>query len=146
MNTHSLVQFPEEQPASSAIGNCLAGTDEDRPRLLELRTESGTIYVCPSKWQRLRLLWTFRHFHVLPQQILSRRDQHLIEKLSRSAVITPALPVPRSAVLGVVEKPRVKPLAAAPHVVTMPTERKAPQTPPAAAFVPGLPTPGQHQR
>jgi hypothetical protein len=94
----------------------------------------------------LRLLWTFRHFHVLPQQILSRRDQHLIEKLSRSAVITPAGTVPRSAVLGVVEKPRVKPMAAAPHVVTMPTERKAPQTMPAAGFVPGLPTPGQHQR
>lgn len=146
MNTHFLVQFPEEHPTPSSISSCLAGTEEDRPHLLELRTESGPIYVCPSKWQRLRLLWTFRHFHVLPQQILSRRDQHLIEKLRRSAVITPALPVPRSAILGVVEKPRVKPMAAAPHVVTMRTERKAPQTSPAVTFVPGLPTPGQHQR
>jgi hypothetical protein len=146
MNTHFLVQFPEEHPTPSSISSCLAGTEEARPHLLELRTESATIYVCPSKWQRLRLLWTFRHFHVLPQQILSRRDQHLIEKLSRSAVITPAQPVPRSAVLGVVEKPRVKPMAAAPHVVTMRTERKALQTSPAATFVPGLPTPGQHQR
>ena len=119
MNTHSLVQFPEEQPTSSAISSCLAGTEEDRPRLLELRTESGTLYICPSKWQRLRLLWTFRHFHVLPREVLSRRDQHLIEKLSRSAVITPAQPVPRTAILGVVEKPRIKPMGSAPRVVTM---------------------------
>lgn len=146
MNTHSLVEFPEEQPTTSGISSCLAGTDENRAQLLELRTESGTLYVCPSKWQRLRLLWTFRHFHVLPQQVLSRRDQHLIDKLSRSAVITPAQPVPRSAVLGVVEKPRIKPIGSAPHVVTMPAERKAPQTLPVTPFVPGLPTPGQHQR
>ena len=145
MNTHSLVQFPEEQSYPSGISSCLAGTDEDRAQLLELRTESGTLYVCPSKWQRLRLLWTFRHFHVLPQQVLSRRDQHLIEKLSRSAVITPSQPVPRSAVLGVVEKPRLKPPAAAPHVVTMRPERKALQTLPVNPL-PGLPTPGHHQR
>jgi hypothetical protein len=146
MNTHSLVQFPEEQPTASGISSCLAGTDENRPRLLELRTESGTLYICPSKWQRLRLLWTFRHFHVLPREVLSRRDQHLIEKLSRSAVITPSQPVPRTAVLGVVEKPRIKPMGAAPHVVTMRTERKAPQTSPVTPLVPGLPTPGHHQR
>jgi Gram-negative bacterial TonB protein C-terminal len=146
MNTHSLVQFPEEQHTPSAISSCLAGTDENRARLLELRTESGTLYICPSKWQRLRLLWTFRHFHVLPQQVLSRRDQHLIEKLSRSAVITPAQPVPRSAVLGVVEKPRIKSMGAAPHVVTMRTERKTPQPSPVSPLIPGLPTPGHHQR
>src|SRR5271156_2693459 len=146
MNTHSLVQFPEEQPASSAISSCLAGTDENRPQLLELRTESGTLYICPSKWQRLRLLWTFRHFHVLPQQVLSRRDQHLIEKLSRSAVITPAQPVPRTAILGVVEKPRIRPLGSAPRVVTMRAERTAPPTPPVSSLIPGLPSPGLHQR
>jgi hypothetical protein len=146
MTTHSLFQFPEEQPAPSTISTCLAGIDEDRPRLLELRTESGTLYICPSKWQRLRLLWTFRHFHVLPREVLSRRDQHLIEKLSRSAVITPSQPIPRTAILGVVEKPRIKPMASAPRVVAMPSERKAPQTVPAGPLVPGLPSPGLHQR
>jgi hypothetical protein len=143
MNTH-LVQFPEEQHTPSAISSRLAGTDENRAQLLELRTDSGTLYVCPSRWQRLRLLWTFRHFHVLPQQVLSRRDQHLIEKLSRSAVIIPAQPVPRNAVLGVVEKPRVKPMGTAPQVVTMRTKRKAPS--PVRPLIPGLPTPGHHQR
>jgi hypothetical protein len=146
MTTHSLFQFPEDQPTPSTSSSCLAGTDEDGARLLELRTESGTVYVCPSKWQRLRLLWMFRHFHVLPREVLSRRDQHLIEKLSRSSVITPAQPVPRTAVLGVVEKPRIKPMGSAPRVVTMPTERKGPQSPPVNPLVPGLPSPGQHQR
>jgi Gram-negative bacterial TonB protein C-terminal len=144
MNTHPLVQFPEGQ--HSPISSCLADTDENRARLLELRTESGTLYVCPSKWQRLRLLWMFRHFHVLPQQVLSRRDQHLIEKLSRSAVITAAQPVPRNAVLGVVEKQRIKSMGAAPHVVAMRTERKAAQTSRVGPLIPGLPTPGHHQR
>jgi hypothetical protein len=145
MNTHPLVQFPEEQSTSSTISSCLAGTDENRPQLLELRTESGTLYICPSKWQRLRLLWTFRHFHVLPREVLSRRDLHLIEKLSRSAVITPAQPVPRTAILGVVEKPRIKPMGSAPRVVTMRAERNAP-TPPVSPLIPGLPSPGLHQR
>jgi hypothetical protein len=146
MITHPLVQFPEEHPTSSDISSCLAGTDENRPQLLELRTESGTVYICPSKWQRLRLLWTFRHFHVLPREVLSRRDQHLIEKLSRSAVITPAQPVPRTAILGVVEKPRIRPLGSAPRVVTMRAERNAPPTPPVSPLIPGLPSPGLHQR
>jgi Gram-negative bacterial TonB protein C-terminal len=145
MTTHSLFKFPEEQQNPSTNSSCLAGTDEDGARVLELRTESGTLYVCPSKWQRLRLLWTFRHFHVLPREVLSRRDQHLIEKLSRSAV-TPSQPIPRTAILGVVEKPRIKPMGAAPRVVTMPTERKPPQTVPAGPLVPGLPSPGLHQR
>jgi len=146
MTTHSLFQFPDEKPDPSTVTSCLAGTGEDGPRLLELRTESGTVYVCPSKWQRLRLLWMFRHFHVLPREVLSRRDQHLIEKLLRSSVVTPARPVSRTSVLGVVEKPRIKPMGAAPRLVTMPAERKAPQAVPASPFVPGLPSPGQHQR
>jgi hypothetical protein len=146
MTAHSLFQFPDEQPTSSTVASSLSGTDEDGVRLLELRTESGTVYVCPSKWQRLRLLWMFRHFHVLPREVLSRRDQHLIEKLSRSSVVTPARPVSRTAVLGVVEKPRINPMASAPRVVTMPAERKAPQAVPSSPFVPGLPSPGQHQR
>ncbi|HEV2274234.1 MAG TPA: TonB family protein [Acidobacteriaceae bacterium] len=72
--------------------------------LLELRTASGAVYVAPSWWQRLRLHWTFRHFHALPPQVLSRRDRRLIEKLFHSAVVKPALPVASDAVFGVVEE------------------------------------------
>ena len=72
--------------------------------LLEIRTEAGAVYLCPSRLQRMRLQWTFRHFHVLPPQVLSRHDQRLIERLSQSAVVTPPLPVASEAILGVVEK------------------------------------------
>jgi outer membrane biosynthesis protein TonB len=98
---------PEEPRSASTIAN----TEDWDASLLELRTEAGPVYVCPSKWERIRLKWTFRHFHVLPPQVLSRSDQRLIEKLSHSAVVTPSLPVPSSCVFGVVEKVRLKPPA-----------------------------------
>ena len=143
MNTHTVAQFPEEK-APFAIAR--PGEMDEPARLLEVRTPSGTFYVCPSTWQRLRLLWIFRHFHVLPQQVLSRRDQRLIEKLSRSAVVKQDLPVARNAILGVVEKPRTNLTGPAAQVVTMGKQRRAPQTLPMSLLVPGLPTPGQHQR
>ena len=102
----SLLPAGEPQSASTATNS----EDEDAP-LLELRTEAGVVYVRPSKWERIRLKWTFRHFHVLPPQVLSRSDQRLIEKLLHSAVVTPALPVPSDLVFGVVEKVPLKPPA-----------------------------------
>jgi outer membrane biosynthesis protein TonB len=96
--------LPLEEPRS-------ANTEDQDAPLLELRTEAGPVYVLPTKWERMRLKWTFRHFHVLPPQVLSRSDQRLIEKLSHSAVVTPTLPVPSSSVFGVVEKVRLKPPA-----------------------------------
>ena len=89
---------PEEPQSASAV------TEEEDAPLLELRTEAGPVYVRPSKWERIRLKWTFRHFHVLPPQVLSQSDQRLIEKLAHTAVVTPSGPVPSSAVFGVVEK------------------------------------------
>ena len=83
-------------------------SEENGPQLLELRTNSGAVYVRPSPWQRVRLQWTFRHFHVLAPEVLSRRDRRLIEKLSQSAVVTPSLPVAGSSVLGVVQEARSK--------------------------------------
>src|ERR1700761_7374271 len=100
-------------------------------QLLELRTAAGAVYVCPSRWQRIRLQWAFRHFHVLPLQVLSRRDQRLIEKLSQSAVVTPISPVPGATLLGVVENLYAKPSAATARVVTM-----QPQSAPVKPFRP----------
>jgi hypothetical protein len=100
--------LPAEEPRSAST---VANTDDQDAPLLELRTEAGPVYVLPSKWERIRLKWTFRHFRVLPPQVLSRSDQRLIEKLSHSAVVTPTLPVPSSSVFGVVEKVRLKPPA-----------------------------------
>ena len=100
-------------------------------QLLELRTAAGAVYVCPSRWQRIRLQWAFRHFHVLPLQVLSRRDQRLIERLSQSAVVTPTSPVTSASVLGVVENLYSKAPAPAARVVTM-----QPQSAPAKPFRP----------
>src|SRR6201996_4984558 len=88
-------------------------------QLLELRTAAGAVYVCPSRWQRIRLQWAFRHFRELPLQVLSRRDQRLIEKLSQSAVVTPASPVASTTLLGVVENVHSKAPASVARVVTM---------------------------
>lgn len=75
--------------------------------VVELRTDVGSLYVCPTQWQRLYLRWTFRNFHSLPLQILNPRQKRLIESLSRSAIVTPAERVPVSAVIGVVENMKV---------------------------------------
>jgi hypothetical protein len=125
-NTASLFQLPEAPQSASTGTNGQREIEENSPHLLEIRTENGAVYLQPSRWQRIRLQWTFRHFHVLSPQVLSQSDQRLIAKLSQSAVVTPALPVAREAVLGVVEKVRPKPPASVNRVVTL-----IPASPPA---------------
>jgi hypothetical protein len=125
-NTASLFPLPEAPQSASTGSHRQREIDENSQQLLEIRTENGAVYLQPSRWQRIRLQWTFRHFHVLSPQVLSRADQRLIEKLSQSAVVTPALPVAREAVLGVVEKVRPKAPASANRVVTL-----RPASPPA---------------
>jgi hypothetical protein len=121
----SLVQSPEVPQSVAVVRNQLRDIEEKGAELLELRTEAGVVYVCPSRLQRIRLRWAFRHFHVLPPQVLSRRDQRLIEQLSRSAVVTPTLPVASKTVFGVVEKTRSKPPASAGAMVTQGTDLAA---------------------
>jgi hypothetical protein len=123
-----LLNLSPEAPQSTTAN---PWTEESGAQLLELRTRAGTLYVCPSRWQRIRLQWVFRHFHELPLQVLSRRDQRLIEKLSQSAVATPASPVTGTALLGVVENLNPKPSASVARVVTM-----RPQSVPAKPFHP----------
>ena len=120
-NIGLLIQSPEELQPVSTVKNHLV-TEEIRGQFLELRTDAGAVYLSLSWWQRIRLHWTFRHFHVLPSQVLSRRDQRLIEKLSRSAVVTPALPVASNTIFGVVEKARSKPPASAHRVIPLRAE------------------------
>jgi Gram-negative bacterial TonB protein C-terminal len=117
-----------EAPSSTASA---WDSQDTGAHLLELRTPSGAVYVRPSRWQRIRLQWAFRHFHELPLQVLSRRDQRLIEKLFQSAVVTPASPVAGITLLGVVENVHSKPPATPARVVTM-----QPQAAPAKPFRP----------
>jgi hypothetical protein len=120
----SVLQSPKAPQSASAVRNRLR-TEEKGAELLELRTEAGVVYVCPSRLQRIRLRWAFRHFHVLPPQVLSRRDQRLIEQLSRSAVVTLTLPAANDTVLGVIEKIRSKEPALAAAMTTQRTEQAA---------------------
>ena len=71
-------------------------------RLLEIRTQAGPIYVCPSRWERMKLRWTFRNFRVLHAQVLTRSERRLVERLSRAAIVTPIERVFGNSVFGVV--------------------------------------------
>lgn len=52
-----------------------------RHGVLQISTGSGPRYVTPSFVERIQLLWMFRNFHILPQQVLSRHERQLIEML-----------------------------------------------------------------
>jgi hypothetical protein len=52
--------------------------------VLCILTPLGPRYIRPSFRDRLRLMWIFRHFHRLPQQVLRRGDQSFIESLCQS--------------------------------------------------------------
>ncbi len=49
--------------------------------VLCVQTPIGLRYIRPSLWQRIYLVWIFRHFHTLPQQVLSAGQQRLIDTL-----------------------------------------------------------------
>lgn len=49
--------------------------------VLRILTPLGPRYIQPTFWQRVRLLWTFRNFEVLPLQVLKPSEQRLIEDL-----------------------------------------------------------------
>ncbi len=74
-----------------------------RTGLVELRTHTGSVYVSPSFWERIYLLWTFRNFQSLPKQVLNRHQQHLIDKLCRAAIVSRNGPIARTSIIGAVE-------------------------------------------
>ncbi len=138
-NFGPLLQLSEEPQSAPAVS--YRDIHENGAELLELRTEAGTVYVRPSRWQRIRLQWAFRHFRVLPPQVLSTGNRRLIEKLSRSAVVKPTLPVPRNTVFGVVDQGRPKSPASANRVITLRTARVTTQVFLAKSATPALPNP-----
>ena len=89
-----------------------------RTGLVELRTHIGSVYVSPSFWERIYLLWTFRNFQSLPKQVLNRHQQQLIDKLCRAAIVSRNGPIARTSIIGAVENvylmPARKTEAAAP--------------------------------
>ena len=49
--------------------------------VLRVLTPLGPRYIKPSLAQRIYLLWVFRHFHVLPLQVLTGRQRRIIDAL-----------------------------------------------------------------
>jgi TonB family protein len=80
-----------------------------RATVVELRTNDSRIYVRPSGWERLYLLWTFRNFNHLPKQVLNHRQQQVIEQLCRRAVVSFDGPIARTRIMGVIENMGILP-------------------------------------
>ncbi len=53
--------------------------------LVALDTGHGVTYAPASGWDRVYLMWTFRNFHSLPQNVLNPRQRQLIASLYREA-------------------------------------------------------------
>lgn len=49
--------------------------------VLRVLTPLGSRYIRPSLAQRIYLLWIFRHFQVLPLQVLTPRQRRLIDAM-----------------------------------------------------------------
>ena len=51
--------------------------------VLAVETDCGVRYIQPALIERIRLLWTFRNFHLLPEEVLHRHERALIDSLCR---------------------------------------------------------------
>jgi hypothetical protein len=75
--------------------------------VLRVLTPLGPRYIEPSFWQRVQLLWIFRNFEVLPLQVLTLRQQRLIDELCverRFVSLSPPSLLEDAPVLGTVER------------------------------------------
>jgi hypothetical protein len=87
-----------------------------RHGLLQVSTDHGPRFVEPSLLERVRLIWMFRNFRLLPQEVLSEPQQAMVRglwnRLERRQDVNP------DAVIGTVEQqlsfpPKKRALAAA---------------------------------
>ena len=52
-----------------------------RHGVLQVSTDHGARFVEPSLLQRLQLIWMFRNFKLLPQEVLNQHEQSLVRQL-----------------------------------------------------------------
>jgi hypothetical protein len=73
--------------------------------VLQVDTPIGPRYVQPTFKQRLYLLWIFRNFPSLPQQVLRPAEQRLIDRLwsENKFVSMSAMEAPNQPVIGTIE-------------------------------------------
>ena len=74
--------------------------------VLELDTPIGPRYVQPSLAQRAYLIWTFRNFFSLPQQVLHPWERRLVDRLWSQSRFVPlsAMGAPDRPVIGKIER------------------------------------------
>ncbi len=58
--------------------------DKVRAGVLQLSTPNGSVCVKPPLKERLMLLWIFRNFKILPEQVLGDREKKLVDRLRNS--------------------------------------------------------------
>ena len=57
--------------------------------VLQVDTQIGPRFIQPNFLERALLLWTFRNFTSLPQQVLNSREQQLVDRLCRDQRFVP---------------------------------------------------------
>jgi hypothetical protein len=74
--------------------------------VLELDTPLGPRYLQPNLLQRALLIWTFRNFFSLPQQVLRRSERRLIDRLwnENRFISLSSVGAPDSPVIGRIER------------------------------------------
>jgi hypothetical protein len=71
--------------------------------VLQVSTDAGARYLKPRMWQRLALLWTFRNFRILPQQVLTHRQRRLVQAVCLHRSFANPESIDQLAVIGTVE-------------------------------------------
>jgi hypothetical protein len=85
-----------------------------RRGVLQVSTDSGLRYVEPSLTERLQLIWTFRNFNFLSEEVMTAHERQLMAHLCAAARLKQVRGIeqPPACVIGTVE--RLAPPAAKP--------------------------------
>ena len=98
-----------------------------RRGVLQVSTDSGVRYVQPSFSERVQLIWTFRNFKVLSEEVLSEHEKHVLDGLcSDGRLFRPHIadcaPI---CVIGIVERSHSLPPRRAPQRALSAAQRSA---------------------
>ena len=55
-----------------------------RHGVLQVSTDAGERFVTPSLSERIQLVWMFRNFQILPEEVLTRHERTLLDHLCAS--------------------------------------------------------------
>lgn len=110
-------------------------TDKLAAGVLRVQTTIGPRYIGPSLRDRLVLLWIFRHFDSLPQQVLTVRQQRFIDRLcvDHHFISMPEQNLTEAPVIGTIERRPVVGAETAAADRTPATVAETPKSSPIAA-------------